>query len=163
MPRSRTAASSPMPKCAAAKATNATRHVMGLLSPGVVHSHEQHIFAMLELARREGVPDVYVHAFLDGRDMPPRSAQSSLELLQAACERVGNARSASVSGRYFAMDRDQRWDRQRRAWDAIVEATSEHVAADAAAALREAYARGEKDEFVAPTGIAGSTPMDDGD
>ena len=149
--------------CAAAKANNATLHVMGLLSPGGVHSHEQHIFAMLELARREGVPDVYVHAFLDGRDMPPRSAQSSLELLRAACERVGNARIASVSGRYFAMDRDQRWDRQRRAWDAIVEATSEHVAADAAAALREAYARGENDEFVAPTVIAGSTPMDDGD
>lgn len=149
--------------CAAVKASVGRLHVMGLLSPGGVHSHERHIFAMLELARREGVADVAVHAFLDGRDMPPRSAQPSLELLQAACARVGNARIASVSGRYFAMDRDQRWDRQRRAWDAVVEASGEHVADDALAALREAYARGENDEFVAPTVIHGSTPMDDGD
>jgi len=154
--------------CTAAKASSGTLHVMGLLSPGGVHSHEQHIVAMLELARREGVPEVAVHAFLDGRDMPPRSAQASLKRLQAACARVGNARIASVSGRYFAMDRDQRWERQRRAWDAIVEASSEHVADDALAALREAYARGENDEFVAPTVIAPrtggcSTPMRDGD
>jgi len=149
--------------CAAAKASGGRLHVMGLLSPGGVHSHEQQIVAMLELARREGVPQVDVHAFVDGRDMPPRSAQSSLELLQAACLRVGNARIASVSGRYYAMDRDQRWDRQRRAWNAIVEASSEHVVDDALAALREAYARGENDEFVAPTVIRGSTPMDDGD
>ncbi len=154
--------------CAAAKANNATLHVMGLLSPGGVHSHERHIFAMLELARREGVPQVAVHAFLDGRYMPPRSAEPSLRLLQSACEQVGNARIASVSGRYFAMDRDQRWDRQRRAWDAIVEASSEHIAGDALTALREAYARGENDEFVAPTVIAanssgGAAPMRDGD
>ena len=149
--------------CAAAKAGGGRLHVLGLLSPGGVHSHEQHIVAMLELARREGVAAVEVHAFLDGRDMPPRSAQASLELLQATCDKAGNARIASVSGRYFAMDRDQRWDRQRRAWDAIVEAHGEHVADDALSALREAYARGENDEFVAPTVIRGSTPMTDGD
>ena len=149
--------------CGAAKASGGTLHLFGLLSPGGVHSHEQHIFAMLELARREAVPQVAVHAFLDGRDMPPRSAQPSLELLQAACLAAGNARIASVSGRYFAMDRDQRWDRQRLAWDAMVEAASEHVAADALVALREAYARGENDEFVAPTVIGGSAPMRDGD
>ena len=149
--------------CAAAKASGGRLHVMGLLSPGGVHSHERQIVAMLELARREGVPGVEVHAFLDGRDMPPRSAQASLELLQAACARVGNARIASVSGRYYAMDRDQRWDRQRRAWDAIVEAASEYVVDDALTALREAYARGENDEFVVPTVIRGSTPMKDGD
>ncbi|GAB3100045.1 2,3-bisphosphoglycerate-independent phosphoglycerate mutase [Lysobacter terrae] len=141
--------------CAAAKDNDATLHLMGLLSPGGVHSHENHIFAMLELARREGVPRVAVHAFLDGRDMPPRSAQPSLELLEAACAKAGNARIATVSGRYYAMDRDKRWDRQRRAWDAIVEATAEHYAPDALTALREAYARGENDEFVVPTVIRG--------
>ncbi|MCA1715088.1 MAG: 2,3-bisphosphoglycerate-independent phosphoglycerate mutase, partial [Gammaproteobacteria bacterium] len=97
--------------CAAAKTANGTLHVMGLLSPGGVHSHQTHIFAMLELARREGVPQVAVHAFLDGRDMPPRSAQPSLAALQAACAAAGNARIASVGGRYYAMDRDRRWER----------------------------------------------------
>ena len=149
--------------CAAANAGNGTLHLMGLVSPGGVHSHERHIVAMLELARREGVAWVAVHAFLDGRDMPPRSAQPSLALLQTACAQVGNARIASVTGRYFAMDRDQRWDRQRRAWDAIVEASSDHVADDALSALSKAYARGENDEFVAPTVIRGSVPMRDGD
>ena len=139
--------------CAAAKDNGATLHVMGLLSPGGVHSHENHIFAMLDLARREGVPQVAVHAFLDGRDMPPQSAQPSLELLQAACDKAGNARIATVSGRYYAMDRDKRWDRQRRAWDAIVDAAAEHYAPDALTALRDAYARGENDEFVVPTVI----------
>ncbi|WP_231118340.1 2,3-bisphosphoglycerate-independent phosphoglycerate mutase [Lysobacter silvisoli] len=149
--------------CAAARDAGGTLHLMGLLSPGGVHSHEQHIFAMIELARREGVARVAVHAFLDGRDMPPKSAAPSLQLLQQACERAGNARIASVSGRYYAMDRDKRWDRQLRAWDAIVEARSEHHAADALAALDAAYARGETDEFVAPTVIDPSLPMADGD
>lgn len=149
--------------CAAAKASGGVLHVMGLLSPGGVHSHEQHIFAMLELAYREGVPRVAVHAFLDGRDMPPKSAAPSLALLQDVCDRLGNARIASVSGRYYAMDRDQRWDRQRRAWDAIAEAASEHRVADAATALAQAYERGETDEFVAPTVIDGALPMNDGD
>ncbi|MFC5592856.1 2,3-bisphosphoglycerate-independent phosphoglycerate mutase [Lysobacter niastensis] len=149
--------------CADAKATGGTLHLMGLMSPGGVHSHENHIFAMIDLARREGVGQVAVHAFLDGRDMPPKSAEPSLVRLQQACDRAGNAHIASVSGRYYAMDRDQRWDRMRRAWDAIVDAQSPHVAADALTALHEAYARGETDEFVAPTVIAGSTPMRDGD
>jgi 2,3-bisphosphoglycerate-independent phosphoglycerate mutase len=149
--------------CAAAKANNATLHLLGLVSPGGVHSHEQHIFAMIELARREGVPQVAVHAFLDGRDMPPRSAQPSLELLEAACANAGNARIATVSGRYFAMDRDKRWDRQRRAWDAIVEAEAGYTAANALAALRDAYARGENDEFVVPTVIGSGTAVRDGD
>jgi 2,3-bisphosphoglycerate-independent phosphoglycerate mutase len=118
---------------------------------------------MLELARRERVPSVAVHAFLDGRDMPPRSAAPSLERLEAACRAAGNARIATVGGRYFAMDRDQRWDRMRRAWDAIVEARADHDAADAASALEAAYARGENDEFASPTTIAGGVPVRDGD
>ena len=149
--------------CAAAKADGGTLHVMGLLSPGGVHSHEQHLFAMLELAHRAAVPHVAVHAFLDGRDTPPQSARASLEALQALCARLGNARIASVGGRYFAMDRDKRWDRVQRAWDAIVEARAEYRAGDALAALEAAYARGETDEFVAPTVLEGAQPMRDGD
>lgn len=149
--------------CAAAKASGGTLHVMGLLSPGGVHSHESHIFAMLDLAAREGVPAVAVHAFLDGRDMPPRSAEPSLRALQARCAAIGNARVASVCGRYFAMDRDKRWDRQRLAWDAIVEASAAQHAPDALTALEAAYARGENDEFVAATVIDGAVPMRDGD
>lgn len=154
--------------CDAAKTSGGTLHVLGLLSPGGVHSHEQHIFAMLELAAREGVPRVAVHAFLDGRDMPPRSAEPSLRALQAKCDALGNARIASVGGRYFAMDRDKRWDRLRRGWDVIVEARGEQRAPDALGALAAAYARGENDEFVAPTVIDGGVidgaqPMRDGD
>ncbi|RZA15517.1 MAG: 2,3-bisphosphoglycerate-independent phosphoglycerate mutase, partial [Lysobacteraceae bacterium] len=149
--------------CRDAIANGGTLHVMGLLSPGGVHSHESHIFAMLELAHRAGVPRVLVHAFLDGRDTPPRSAEASLRALQATCDRLGNARIGSVGGRYFAMDRDQRWDRVSRGWDAIVEARAGHRAADALSALQAAYARGENDEFVAPTVIDGGGPMQDGD
>jgi 2,3-bisphosphoglycerate-independent phosphoglycerate mutase len=149
--------------CAAAKAANGTLHLLGLLSPGGVHSHETHLFAMLDLAAREGVPQVAVHAFLDGRDMPPQSAAPSLAALTAKLAQVGNARIGSISGRYWAMDRDKRWDRMRRAWDAIVEATSDHRCADATTALAAAYERGETDEFVAPTVLHGAQPMHDGD
>lgn len=140
-----------------------TLHVMGLLSPGGVHSHETHIFAMLDLAQRAGVPRVAVHAFLDGRDTPPRSAAASLAALQAKCDALGNARIFTVGGRYYAMDRDKRWERVRRGWDAIVEAESEQRAANAQAALDAAYARGENDEFVLPTVLDGAQPMRDGD
>ncbi len=154
--------------CRAAIDGGGTLHVMGLLSPGGVHSHERHILAMLDLAARMGVPRVAVHAFLDGRDMPPKSARPSLEALQAKCAALGDAPGvhmhvASVGGRYYAMDRDKRWDRVRLAWDAIVEAQAAHRAPDALAALDAAYARGETDEFVAPTVIAGAKPMADGD
>jgi 2,3-bisphosphoglycerate-independent phosphoglycerate mutase len=149
--------------CDDAKADGRTLHVFGLLSPGGVHSHQTHIFAMLELAARRGVARVAVHAFLDGRDTPPRSAQASLQALQSVCDKLGNAHVASVSGRYYAMDRDKRWDRLRLAWDAIVEAKSEHRAPDALSALQNAYARGENDEFVLPTVIDGAQPMRDGD
>ena len=147
--------------CDAVLASGGTLQVMGLLSPGGVHSHEAHLFAMLELAARRGVPRVAVHAFLDGRDMPPRSAEPSLRALQDKCAALGNAHVASVSGRYYAMDRDNRWERVRRAWDAIVEARGD--APDALTALQAAYARGENDEFVAPTALAGAQPMRDGD
>ena len=154
--------------CDAAKTGTGTLHVMGLLSPGGVHSHERHIFAMLELARRQRVPRVAVHAFLDGRDVPPRSAEASLRRLAQVCAETGNARIATVSGRYYAMDRDQRWDRVEAAYRAIVDAQAKFVAPDALAALAAAYARGEKDEFVEPTAIVDrvhrdATIMCDGD
>ena len=149
--------------CAAAREHGRTLHLLGLLSPGGVHSHENHLFAMLELARRELVPQVAVHAFLDGRDMPPKSAEPSLRALQAACRANGNAAIATVCGRYYAMDRDSRWDRVRRAWDAIVDARSELHVPDAVLALEEAYARGETDEFVLPTVIGDGARVEDGD
>ncbi len=149
--------------CAAVTATGGTLHVMGLLSPGGVHSHERHLHAMLNLAQRAGVARVAVHAFLDGRDTPPRSAEASLRALQVVCDTLGNTRIASLGGRYFAMDRDKRWDRVQRAWDAIVEARSEQHAGNAIDALQAAYARGENDEFVLPTVLDGAQPMRDGD
>jgi 2,3-bisphosphoglycerate-independent phosphoglycerate mutase len=118
---------------------------------------------MLDLAAREGVARVAVHAFLDGRDTPPRSAEASLRALQAKCDALGNAHIATVGGRYFAMDRDKRWDRVRLGWDAIVDAQAAQHAPDALTALAAAYARGENDEFVAPTVLEGAQPMRDGD
>ena len=139
--------------CDAAKVRGGTLHVMGLLSPGGVHSHEQHIFAMLELAKRQRVPRVAVHAFLDGRDTPPRSAEASLRKLAQVCAETGNAQIATVTGRYYAMDRDQRWDRVEIAYRAITQGQAEFAAPDAVGALEAAYARGENDEFVKPTAI----------
>ncbi len=149
--------------CDAVVERGGTLHLFGLLSPGGVHSHEQHILAMLALAARRHVPRVAVHAFLDGRDTPPRSARASIELLQAACARAGNARIASVSGRYYAMDRDQRWERVLPAYLAISEADSKFNAQSPISALEQSYARGETDEFVQPTVITGGAAMADGD
>jgi 2,3-bisphosphoglycerate-independent phosphoglycerate mutase len=149
--------------CRAAREGGGTLHLLGLVSPGGVHSHEKHIHAMLELAAAEGVPRVVVHAFLDGRDTPPKSARSSLEALEAKCASLGNARVATVAGRYFAMDRDKRWERVERAWNAIVEAEAAFAADSVVEALEAAYARGESDEFVQPTLISGGARVADGD
>lgn len=149
--------------CAAARASGGTLHLMGLLSPGGVHSHEAHAFALIEMARREGVARVAVHAFLDGRDMPPRSAEASLRALAEVCAKAGNAHLATVSGRYFAMDRDQRWERVEAAYRAMTDVHAEFHAVDGLQALEAAYARGENDEFVKPTVIDGAQPMRDGD
>ena len=149
--------------CQAANAAGGRVHVLGLLSPGGVHSHEEQLHAMLRLAVREGVREVCLHAFLDGRDMPPRSAGPSLTAVQALCAELKTARVATVGGRYYGMDRDQRWERVERHWRAIVEAHAPFDVADPAIALAEAYARGENDEFVQPTLIAGGAPIVDGD
>lgn len=149
--------------CRAAREAGGTLHLFSLLSPGGVHSHEAHLFAMLALAKREGVARIAVHAFLDGRDTPPRSARASLEMLAERCAAIPGAHLASVSGRYYAMDRDNRWDRVEKAWQAIARAESPLHARDGVAALEAAYARGENDEFVQPTVIEGAAPMRDGD
>jgi 2,3-bisphosphoglycerate-independent phosphoglycerate mutase len=152
---------------AAAAAGGGALHVFGLVSPGGVHSHERQIAAMIDLAAAGGVPRVEVHAFLDGRDTPPRSAAASLALIDGVCARHPGARIASVVGRYYAMDRDQRWDRVRAAYDLVVDGRAPFAAASAAAALDAAYARGENDEFVQATTIEGAdgrpTAMADGD
>ncbi|WP_440616697.1 2,3-bisphosphoglycerate-independent phosphoglycerate mutase [Cysteiniphilum sp. 6C5] len=126
-------------------------HIMGLLSPGGVHSHEEHIIAMIKLAAERGAKKVFVHAFLDGRDMPPRSAQASLQKVDALLSALGVGYIASVSGRYYAMDRDNRWDRVEKAYDAMTSGKAEYIANSAEEALNMAYARNENDEFVKPT------------
>ena len=149
--------------CKAAREHRTCLHVFGLLSPGGVHSHEQHIFAMIDMAAAAGVEHIAVHAFLDGRDTPPRSAGESLKRLQEKCDEYPAARIATVGGRYYAMDRDQRWDRVKLACDAIIDARAGHQANSAKDALEAAYARGENDEFVLPTVIGKGVPIGDGD
>ncbi len=127
-------------------------HIFGLLSAGGVHSHEQQIFAAVRLAAKRGAQEVYLHAFLDGRDTPPRSAGPSLEQAGALFAELGCGRVASITGRYYAMDRDNNWDRIERAYELLTEGTG-HNAATALAGLQAAYARGENDEFVLPTVI----------
>lgn len=144
-----------------------TVHVLGLLSPGGVHSHERHILALLDLAARSGVPRTYVHAFLDGRDTPPQSAGASIERLASACNRHPGCRIASICGRYYAMDRDQRWERVAPAFALLTEGEAAYSAPNPTQGLADAYARGENDEFVKPTAIlapdASRTRMEDGD
>ncbi|HEX3265709.1 MAG TPA: 2,3-bisphosphoglycerate-independent phosphoglycerate mutase [Candidatus Limnocylindrales bacterium] len=134
---------------------NGTLHVVSLVGPGGVHANDRHLVALAELARDRGVSHVRIHALLDGRDTPPSSALGFIRDLEARLAAAHpDARIASVGGRYFAMDRDQRWDRTERGYDAIVHGEGRH-AASASAAVQEAYERGETDEFVEPTVIEG--------
>jgi 2,3-bisphosphoglycerate-independent phosphoglycerate mutase len=138
-------------------------HFMGLLSDGGVHSHQDHLVAMAELAAKRGAQNIYLHAFLDGRDTPPKSAQSSIELLDATFQALGKGRIASLIGRYFAMDRDNRWDRVAQAYNLIVDGHGEFNAATAQEGLQAAYERGESDEFVKATSIGEPVKVEDGD
>ncbi|MDV7024252.1 2,3-bisphosphoglycerate-independent phosphoglycerate mutase [Atlantibacter subterraneus] len=142
-------------------------HIMGLLSAGGVHSHEDHILAMVELAAERGAEKIYLHAFLDGRDTPPRSAESSLKRFEETFAALGKGRIATIIGRYYAMDRDNRWDRVELAYDLMTLAQGEYQADSAVAALEAAYARDENDEFVKPTVIRAEgqadAAMEDGD
>ena len=137
-------------------------HIMGLLSPGGVHSHEEHLRAMVRLAAGRGARDLRLHAFLDGRDTPPRSAHASLQAMQDLMASLGRGRIAGIVGRYYAMDRDNRWPRIEQAYDLITGTAADFEAPDALAALTAAYERGEGDEFVRPTRI-GTGSMADGD
>lgn len=142
-------------------------HIMGLLSPGGVHSHEDHILAMIKLAEQQGAKPIYLHAFLDGRDTPPRSAEASLAKIQQHFANSGSGQIASVIGRYYAMDRDKRWDRVQQAYDLLTQGIAEYQATDALSALQHAYQRDENDEFVKATAILSSNgepvKMQDGD
>ncbi len=145
-----------------AMASDHQLHLMGLLSPGGVHSHENHFAEIIRMARQRGVK-VMVHAFLDGRDTPPKSAEPSLRRIAELLEETGTGAIGSICGRYFAMDRDQRWDRTEAAYGMLTEGVSPHHAEDPFEALQTAYARGETDEFVQPTLIGNQTMIQTGD
>jgi 2,3-bisphosphoglycerate-independent phosphoglycerate mutase len=138
-------------------------HILGLVSPGGVHSHESQIHALIDMAAQAGVKHIYVHAFLDGRDTPPRSAEPSLAALEKKLAGLHAGRIATICGRYYAMDRDKRWDRVQPAYDLITQGVAPYSAASAVEGLKGAYARDESDEFVKPTVIATPVRMNDGD
>ena len=144
------------------KATGGALHVFGLLSDGGVHSHQEHLYALLSMAKAEGLPQVFVHGFLDGRDVPPKSAREYVAQAEAKMAELGIGTISTISGRYYAMDRDKRWERVQKAYDAIVLGEGLH-AATADAAVAESYERDETDEFVVPTVIDGTPRPGDGD
>ncbi len=146
---------------AKAKASGGICHILGLMSPGGVHSHQGHITGLARVVDKAGVP-VRVHAFLDGRDTPPSSAGEYLETFETSVAACRDVRVATVSGRYFAMDRDKRWDRVKLAYDAVVQADG-IAAPSAATAITDAYQAGETDEFVKPRVVGAYPGMKDGD
>ena len=142
---------------------NKAVHVMGLLSAGGVHSHEDHIFAFLKMAVMRGAKKLYLHAFLDGRDTPPRSAKGSLQSANAVFTELGLGKIATVIGRYYAMDRDNRWDRVEAAYNLLTHGKGSEVASSAIEALEASYERDENDEFMQATVIGEAVPLEDGD
>ncbi len=142
-------------------------HLMGLMSPGGVHSHEDHIAAAVEMAAKRGADKIYLHAFLDGRDTPPRSAESSLQRFQDLFKTLGKGRVASLIGRYYAMDRDNNWERVQKSYELLTQAKGEFTFDSAVAGLEAAYSREENDEFVAATEIRAedeeAAAIEDGD
>lgn len=149
------------------KAAGSALHIFGLLSDGGVHSHQEHFHALLDLLASQNVEKVYFHAFLDGRDTPPKSAAIYIRRLQEKMDNCGCGRIAGIVGRYYAMDRDRRWNRVKPAYDMLTLGRAEFQAPDAMTGLEMAYARQENDEFVKPTAIVpeGAAPvrMNDGD
>ncbi len=144
-----------------AKAHGGAVHLMGLLSDGLVHSSQEHLYALIRMAKERGLRDAYVHCFLDGRDTPPSSAQVYVKALQDRIADIGFGEIATLCGRYYAMDRDNRWERTRRAYDLLVSGVGER-AEDPLAAIRSSYERGVTDEFVEPVVItrgAGGPPV----
>ena len=145
-----------------AKANGKALHIMGLLSTGGVHSHLTHIFAILDMAKQRGVEKVFVHCFLDGRDVAPKSGAGFVAELQAKCDELGNARIATIQGRFYGMDRDKRWERVQEGYNAIV--CGEGVMdADAVHAVEASYAEGVTDEFVKPVVVCKDGVINKGD
>ena len=149
-----------------AKENGTSLHLFGLLSDGGVHSHNSHLYALLDLAKRHGLENVYVHCFLDGRDTAPNSGKEFVQELSDEMDRIGCGRIATVAGRYYAMDRDTNWDRIEKAYRALT--LGEGVTAESAAeAVTQSYEKGETDEFVQPTVVmkdgAPTATVDDGD
>ncbi len=138
-------------------------HIMGLLSPGGVHSHLDHILGMIKMAHQQGAKQIYFHGFLDGRDTPPRSAAESIKAVDELFAELGTGKTATIIGRYYAMDRDQRWDRIETAWDMLTRGEAPFTADNALAGLEAAYQRDENDEFVQATIIGDAAPIQDGD
>ncbi len=136
-----------------AKNNDKAVHILGLLSPGGVHSHESQLAAMIEMVHQQGVKKNYLHALLDGRDTPPRSALPSIEMISSLYQKLGSGQIASVVGRYYAMDRDKRWERTEKAYNLLTAGIAEYHSATAADALKQAYAHDENDEFVKPCSI----------
>jgi 2,3-bisphosphoglycerate-independent phosphoglycerate mutase len=151
----------------ALKANDKALHILGLLSDGGVHSYQPHIHALVEMAKQQGLNKVYIHAFLDGRDTPPKSAHPYLEALEKHLQSIGVGKVVSVGGRFYGMDRDKRWERVSVAYELLVNGTADYVAPDSLTALQQAYARDESDEFVKCTAIradnAAPVRMEDGD
>lgn len=152
--------------CSNVKANDSSLHLFGLVSDGGVHSHNSHIYGLLELAKRQGISKVYVHCFLDGRDTPPASGKDYVQELINKMHEIGVGEVASVTGRYYAMDRDNRWDRVEKAYRAIVDGSG-NQADDAIKAIEDSYAADVTDEFVVPTVImkngAATATVKDGD
>ena len=144
------------------KEHDSSLHLFGLLSPGGVHSHDTHLYGILELAKRKGLSKVYIHAFLDGRDVPPSSAKEYVAQAVRKCEEIGVGRIATIEGRYYAMDRDNRWERVEKAYAAIVygEGVQE---TDPVQAVQNSYDNGVTDEFMLPSVIAGGDTVKEND
>ncbi|MDR0974690.1 MAG: 2,3-bisphosphoglycerate-independent phosphoglycerate mutase [Ruminococcus sp.] len=147
-----------------AKAAGKRLHLYGLLSDGGVHSHNTHLYALLELAKKKGFApdDVFVHCFMDGRDVPPESGKEFVAELTSKLEEIGVGKIGVISGRYYAMDRDTNWDRVKKAYDALTQGEGNH-APDGVTAMAESYAAGVTDEFVVPVVIDGAKPIESGD
>lgn len=144
------------------KKKDSALHLMGLLSPGGVHSHMEHLYGLLEMAKKNGLKKVYVHAFLDGRDEPPASAAGFMEEAVAKMQEIGVGTVATISGRYYAMDRDNAWDRVEKAYDAMVSGEGE-TGTDPVQAIRDSYAKEVTDEFMLPTVIDPAGTIQEGD
>ena len=144
------------------KKNGSALHILGLLSDGGVHSHLEHIFGLIDMAKANGLSKVYLHCFMDGRDVPPSSGKGYIEKLQAKLDETGTGRIASVGGRYYGMDRDKRWDRVERHYKALVLGDAELVE-NAAEAVQKSYDEGITDEFIVPFICEKDAGIKDGD